>query len=432
MNHQNVSPDNLFLSFRARSIFMPNTGGIPASLLIYPFIPFIFASIARYPSIIPVLIGAIFFPIYAGFQTEKHNSPGFKTILLGSVFLSPFFLETLFQKPVEIVFFLFLGLSFFYTLQYQEKRLIYAVFLSGIMLGLCSSVRLETWGIIPAFLVFVLFFLNDHDLKKTGSLMLANSFPIIFFTGIILFINWVYSGKASFFLQNSPYSSQYFGLHLPLPRWSLFELRDWTTHAWIGMTPLLWTMFQDISRCYLGLVLILIAFGMEGNINLPASLSLLTIAPLILWPSQSSSWRRFVLIILAVFSLTISWWTIIHQPTRWFATAFPARDQESVPTKVSEYHLIPQFLTQERPVLSVTDPDYYFTASWNDFSFIITPEDHRFPLYVSQPAWYCDFILAEKKNEPGNLSGFAPKWTGHFIVLYQSFAPHPQILPTIK
>ncbi len=304
-----VSDETLFLTEQARSISQLDNGRATASFLAYPLLPFLGFLLFPNPIIFSASLGAILATVVILLSRQKDASPLFQIFLVCAVLFSPAFLFVLVQEPVHLIFGVLLLSAAFFLLRYRETSSIQNCFLLGLCLGTAVFCRCESWWVAPLFVLILVLFFRGDEKGELSSLLLVTFFPLIFFSGVLFFINWVFTGSALSFLRDSPYSSYaVLGSPFVLPEPHLFF--PWLHSSWPSLLPFVMLFFHDRLRTVFAAGFLFISYWSAGGIHLQASSVFLVLALPFLFPIHTGKFFRTVFLVIFICGSVLSWWQV--------------------------------------------------------------------------------------------------------------------------
>lgn len=362
-------------------------------------------------------------------------SKTWQSVWTALILFNPAFSLMLLRSPawVAVTIFLLLLMALLWTLAEDKVTSSLPSSLLLVLLGLGLAplmlLRYESWFLLPmiALILAVLFRQESRDFKFTA--ILVTLFMSLVSIGTWLYLNWLFTGDAYYFL-----NSHYSGMKLAETKVFLQQEDFWSSwvrsFTWMVQTvPVYlliagWTILHDkrspLSSLILLLpVLFLVAGFWQGTFMAELSRTgiFLGVLPLILQQSLPTKvWQRFFLTGALVVNLflggallqqnqlvpeeTILWRQLTQQEIPYTLSVQQWFQQKQAQQQMAQV-LFEKLLPDQKVLMddAVNFPIIYLL---NDASRFILPYQNEFFLTLQQPDLLTDFILVPGPQTRGN------------------------------
>ena len=295
-----------------------------------------------------------------------------------------------------------------------------ALVLAGLGMALLVLLRYESWLLLPVVGVIAGLVFQRDSWPSRGAAMLMTLFMSVVFIAAWLYVNWLFTGDASYFL-HSPYS----GWRLPgtdmfvqqagvFASWG--EVAGWMVYvAPVYLTSATWLIWCERRKGLVSLVLVIpivfpLAAFWQGNFTPQLSRFglLLGLLPL-LWRQcpPSAPWQRLMITAMLVLSLiggavqlqrsqctpeeTFLWRDLTGQPIPEGSSAQQWARQQHAKRRVAR--VLVEYMQPGQRVLMDDVMNFAVVYLVNDPRYFIMPYHYEFAPALQQPDLYTDFIL---------------------------------------
>jgi hypothetical protein len=297
---------------------------------------------------------------------------------------------------------------------------IFALVLVGLGMALLVLLRYESWLLLPLVGVIVGLVFQRESWPFSGAAMLTTLFMSVVAIAAWLYVNWLFTGDAGYFL-NSPYS----GWRLPgtdmfvqqagvFASWG--EVAGWMVYvAPVYLTSAAWLIWRDRRKALVSLLLVIpivfpVAAFWQGNFTPQLSRFGLFLGLLpLLWQQcpPSALWQRLIITAMLVLSLiggaaqlqrsqctpeeTFLWRDLTGQPLPEGSSAQQWGRQQQAKRRVAQ--VLFEYMQPGQRVLMDDVMNFAVVYLVNDPRYFLMPYQYEFAPALQQPDRYTDFIL---------------------------------------